>query len=85
MNAVLEERAQAVRMDRRKNLDLRERFEAAQNLLRPILGDVEVHNGAAFYRAMTKLQSAYPDLSGSEIEALVAAVVRTFSQRTAYR
>lgn len=85
MNAVIGERALSAPVERRRNLALRERFEAAQSLLKPLLGDVATHNGAAFYRAMTKLQNAYPDLSASEIEALVAAVVRTFSQRSAYR
>ncbi len=85
MNTLIEERALSAPVERRRNLVLRERFEAAQGLLKPVLGDVTTHNGAAFYRAMTKLQNAYPDLSPSEIEALVAAVVRTFSQRSSHR
>jgi len=81
MNAIIGERPLSGRAERRKNLALREHYEAAQTLLKPLLGDVASHNGASFYRAMTKLQSTYPDLSPSEIEALVAAVVRTFTQR----
>ncbi len=78
-------RTQPLRSERRINLLLRERFDAAQNLLAPMLGNTDAHNGTAFYRAMVKLQSAYPDLSASEIEALVAAVVRTFQSRSSSR
>lgn len=79
------ERPHQTRAERRINLLLRERFDAAQTLLRPLLGNPESHNGTAFYRAMIKLQSAYPDLSGSEIEALVAAVVRKTQGRAGSR
>lgn len=79
------ERPHATRAERRINLLLRERFDAAQNLLNPLLGNSESHNGAAFYRAMVKLQSVYPDLTGSEIEALVAAVVRKSLSRSGGR
>jgi hypothetical protein len=58
MNAVIGERALSAPVERRRNLALRERFEAAHSLLKPLLGDVATHNGAAFYRAMTKLQNA---------------------------
>lgn len=81
MDVSVMERALAVRVDRRKNLVLRERFDAAQTLLRPLLGTAASQNGTAFYRAMIRLQHAYPDLTGHEIEALVAAVVRTFQTR----
>lgn len=67
--------------ERRQNPHLRQRFDAAQALLQPVLGKPESHNGTAFYRAMNQLHAAYPDLSPSEIEALVAAVVRTFQSR----
>lgn len=79
------ERPLQKRAERRINLMLRERFDAAQMLLKPLLGNTDSHNGTAFYRAMIKLQSAYPDLSGNEIEALVAAVVRTFQTRNGKR
>lgn len=79
------ERPHQTRAERRINLLLRERFDAAQALLKPLLGNAASHNGTAFYRAMIQLQNAYPDLSGSEIEALVAAVVRTFQTRASSR
>jgi hypothetical protein len=85
MEARVMERPYQTRAERRINLLLRERFDAAQTLLKPLLGNTESHNGTAFYRAMIKLQNAYPDLSGSEIEALVAAVVRTFQSRSGNR
>lgn len=78
---VMEKCAQYPRAERRINLVLRERFDAAQDLLKPLLGNPDAHNGTAFYRAMTKLHNAFPDLSASEIEALVAAVVRIFQNR----
>lgn len=85
MEARVMERPLQMRAERRINLLLRERFDAAQNLLKPLLGKPESHNGTAFYRAMIKLQNAYPDLSGSEIEALVAAVVRKTQGRAGGR
>ena len=77
----MEKRAQFPRAERRINQVLRERFEAAERLLAPLLGNPASHNGTAFYRAMTKLHNAYPDLSASELEALVASVVRAFQSR----
>lgn len=82
---LMEKRAHQPRAERRINLLLRERFDAAESLLAPLLGNPSSHNGAAFYRAMTKLHNAYPDLSASEIEALVAAVVRSFQTRATGR
>jgi hypothetical protein len=77
--------SQPPQKDCRRNLGLRQHFDTAENLLKPLLGNPESHNGAAFYRAMNKLQSTFPDLSVSEIEALVAAVVRSVQTRTAGR
>ena len=71
------------RLERRTNPVLRERFDAARSLLLPILGGANTHNGTALYRAMTQLQTAYPELSGEEIEAMVASVVRSLLQRKA--
>jgi len=71
--------------ERRRNLVLRDHFDTAQALLKPLLGDPANHNGTAFYRAMTQLQATFPDMSGNEIEALVAAVVRSMQTRTARR
>lgn len=73
--------AKPPRTERRHNLALREHFDTAQALLKPLLGNPASHNGAAFYRAMTKLQATFPDMSGNEIEALVAAVVRSVQTR----
>ena len=73
--------AQQIRVERRRNLVLRQHFEAAQTLLKPLLGNQDNHNGTAFYRAMNKLQATFPDLTDSEIEALVAAVVRSVETR----
>ncbi len=61
----------------RLNNALRQNFAAAEALLLPLLGDPAQHNGTAYYRAMHKLQAAFPNLSDSEIEALVAAVARS--------
>lgn len=82
---IVEKRAHRPRSEQRLNLALRERFDAAESLLTPLLGNPATHNGTAFYRAMTKLHSAYPDLSASDIEALVAAVVRSIQTRTGKR
>ena len=71
--------------DRRLNLLLRERFGAAQALLDPLLSTADSQNGTAFYRAMIKLQSVYPDLSDTEIEALVSEVLRTHQKRVTQR
>ena len=77
----LDERPHKVRVERRRNLVLRERFDAAELLLRPLLANPDSQNGTALYRAMIRLQSAYPELTDSEIEALVAAVMRTVQSR----
>lgn len=71
--------------ERRRNLAMRRRFEAAQELLQPLLGKPENHTGATFYKAICKLQDTYPELSGHELEALVAAVVRSMQNREAGR
>lgn len=85
MEVSLLERPQKGRAERRRNLVLRERFDAAKTLLQPLLGNPESQNGTALYRAMTRLHGTYPDLSASEIEALVAAVLRTFQSRPGAR
>jgi hypothetical protein len=74
-----------VSKERRRNQTLRQHFETAQALLKPLLGNPENHNGTAFYRAMNQLQTTFPDLSDSEIEALVAAVVRSVQIRAITR
>lgn len=85
MNTQKHTPTQAPRKERRRNLALRQHFDTAQDLLKPLLGNPETHNGAAFYRAMHKLQATFPDLSVSEIEALVAAVVRSVQSRNSGR
>lgn len=77
--------AKPPRTERRRNTALREHFDTAQALLKPLLGNPESHNGTAFYRAMTQLQAAFPDMSENEIEALVAAVVRSVQSRPSSR
>lgn len=71
--------------DRRLNLLLRERFGAAQALLDPLLSTADSQNGTAFYRAMLQLQTVYPDMSDTEIEALVSEVLRTYQKRASQR
>ncbi|MFN3593728.1 MAG: hypothetical protein ACK4TK_03470 [Thiobacillaceae bacterium] len=74
--------ASPARIERRKNLRLRNRFEEARRLLEPLLGDAPLQkNGAALYRALHKLQGAFPELSPMELEALVASVVRALASR----
>jgi hypothetical protein len=68
--------------ERRTNLVIRNRFDAALALLKPLLHNPESLNGTSLYRAMSQLQKTYPDLHGHEIEALVAAVVRTLQNRS---
>jgi hypothetical protein len=81
MNTQKHTPTQVVPKERRRNQALRQHFETARDLLRPLLGSPDNHNGAAYYRAMHKLQATFPDLSVSEIEALVAAVVRSVQTR----
>lgn len=77
-----EERVAPVRAERRKNLRLRKRFDEARRLLEPLLGDDPLqNNGTALYRALHKLQNAFPELNPMELEALVASVVRAISSR----
>jgi hypothetical protein len=67
--------------DRRLNNKLREHFDTAERLLEPILAKATALNGTLLYRLMHKLQTAYPDLSPSEIEALMAAVIRSVEKQ----
>jgi len=68
--------------ERRSSLLVRNRFDSALTLLKPLLSTPASLNGTSLYRAMSQLQKSYPDLSGNEIEALVAAVVRTLQNRS---
>jgi hypothetical protein len=47
----------------------------------PVLAGPEAQNGTALYRALNRLHTTYPELSGSELEALVASVARSLQQR----
>lgn len=85
MKALNQAAAQPPRKERRNNKALRQYFTIAEALLAPLLGNPEHHNGAAFYRAMHKLQATFPAMSGNEIEALVAAVVRSVQTRSSSR
>lgn len=74
--------AAPARVERRKNLRLRKRFDEARRLLEPLLGDDPLQkNGTALYRALHKLQVAFPELGPMELEALVASVVRALASR----
>jgi hypothetical protein len=68
--------------ERTTNLLISTHFDAALKLLKPLLGNSVSLNGTSLFRAMSQLQKTYPDLSGHEIEALVAAVVRTLQNRS---
>lgn len=72
----------AARPERRRNLKLRKHFDAAHEMLEPLLGDNPLQaSGTAFYRALRRLQEAFPDLTAVELEALVASVIRALSHR----
>ncbi len=70
-----------IKAERRVSLLVRNRFDSALTLLKPLFSKPDAFNGTSLYRAMNQLHQAYPDLSGHEIEALVAAVVRTLQKR----
>jgi hypothetical protein len=71
------------RAERRSNLLLRNRFETAAGLFKPLMGHPEARNGTGLYRAMSQLQATCPDLNGNEIEALVATVMQVLQTRQA--
>jgi hypothetical protein len=81
MNSLGMAHAHARPAERRINLLLRNRFDSALKLLKPLLSQPESPSGASLYRAMHQLQKTYPDLSGNELEALMAAVMRTLQNR----
>lgn len=70
---------------RNSNELMRSHFDSALTLLAPLLRSAESLNGTSLYRAMSQLQKTYPDLNGHEIEALVAAVVRSLQARGSRR
>ena len=81
MNLLSMTHARPRSVERRVNLLLRNRFDSAMDLLKPLLSQPQSLSGASLYRAMSQLRKTYPDLSGNEIEALVAAVMRTLQNR----
>ncbi len=70
-----------VPVERRTNLLLRVHYDAAFVLLEPVLRNTELPIGTRLYRAMNQLQATYPSFNGNEIEAMVAAVMRTLQNQ----
>jgi len=68
-------------VERRPNHKPRERFDTALGLLRPIL-EQSAHADTMMYLAMQRLQTAYPDLSASEVEVLMLSVMRALKRET---
>lgn len=75
------ERARVAPIERRRNTRLRERFDSALALLQPILKQNGEPQGARYFRAFSKLHDSFPDMTQSELEALVVSVVRTLNSR----
>lgn len=73
-------RQRAPIVDRRLNHKLRDRFDTAQKLLKPIL-DRSLTNDTMMYLVMQRLHTTYPDLSAHEIEALVVSVMRSLKKK----
>lgn len=67
-------------VERRLNHKLRERFETAMQMLKPILQRPS-SNDTMMYLVLERLQTTYPDLSASEIEALMVNVMRTLKKK----
>lgn len=74
------ERQRTPIVDRRLNHKLRDRFDTALQLLKPIL-DRSLANDTMMYLVMQRLHTTYPDLSANEIEALVVSVVRSMKKK----
>lgn len=75
------ERARPVPVEQRKNQRLRERFDAAMEVLRPVLKHDGDQQGAMYFRALSKLHRHFPDMSQGELEALVVSVTRALNSR----
>jgi hypothetical protein len=67
-------------LERRLNHKLRERFDNAMWLLKPVLERTSSHD-TRMYLMMERLQATYPDLSTSEIETLMLNVMRAHRKR----
>lgn len=75
------ERPRSKAPEQRKNQRLREHFDAAVDLLRPLLQHGGAQQGALYFRALSKLHENYPDMTQAELEALVVAVMRALNNR----
>lgn len=81
LNTHTVDRALVVPVERRRNHRMRQRFDSALELLRPILNQAGELQGAKYFRALSKLHNTFPDMSQNELEALVVSVVRTLNTR----
>lgn len=81
MNTQTAERALVVPVERRRNHRMRQRFNSALELLRPILNQEGELQGAKYFRALSRLHNTFPDMTQNELEALVVSVVRTLNSR----
>lgn len=73
-------RQQAPIVDRRVNHKLRERFDTAVTLLKPVFERSASHD-TMMYLVMQRLHTTYPDLSAGDIEALVASAMRSLKKK----
>jgi len=67
--------------EQRTNHRLRERFDTAVALLKPLFAKTDQPQGAVFFRALSRLHDQFPDMSQAELEALVVSVTRALSSR----
>lgn len=67
-------------VERRLNHKLRDRFDTALKLLKPIMERAQA-NDTMMYLVMQRLHATYPDLSANEIEALVVSVMRSLKKK----
>lgn len=75
------ERARPVPVEQRNNLRMRQRFDTAMELLRPLVKHDGEQQGALYFRALSKLHKHFPDMSQGELEALVVSVTRALNSR----
>ena len=72
-------RQRATIVDRRLNHKQRERFDTAMKLLQPAM-ERSAPNDTTMYLVMQRLHTTYPELSVSEIEALLMSVIRALKK-----
>lgn len=76
----------AVTTDRRKNSQVRARFDEAYDRIRPFLDASRTWRGEPLeFLAYHMLRENYPDLSALETHQLLAAAARVYRSRTAAR